>query len=90
MQLNHNLESIFCVKEKRKVGNGNTFSWNGEKYIITEEKNYKFRTISINTHYSGDISFDIMGKNISAQLYSRILSEANCEEDPTKLAIVGA
>lgn len=31
MQLNHNLENIFCIKKKRKVGNGNTFSWNGEK-----------------------------------------------------------
>ena len=75
MQLNHNLENIFCVKDKRKVGNGNTFSWNGEKYVIEEEKNYKFRTININTHYTGEITFDVMGKDISAELYSRILSK---------------
>lgn len=71
MQLNHNLENIFCMKDSRKVGNGNTFSWQGNIYIINEIKNYKFRTININTHYSGEITFDIMGKDISAGLQTR-------------------
>lgn len=75
MQVNHKLESIFCMKDQRKIGNGNTFSWNGEKYVLNERRNYKFRTININTHYCGKITFDIMGKEVSAKMFSRMISK---------------
>jgi hypothetical protein len=72
MPLNKKLKNIFCIKEKRKVSNGNVFSWNGEQYIIGGHKNYKFRTVNINTHFSGEVNFDIMGKSVSADLYNPI------------------
>jgi len=70
MPLEKNLKNIFCIKEKRKISNGNVFSWNGEQYIVDGTKSYKFRNININTHYSGEVSFEIMGSPVSAILYS--------------------
>jgi len=70
MPLEKDLKNIFCLKEKRKISNGNVFSWNGNQYIIEGFKSYKFRTVNINTHYSGEVSFDIMGKPVTAGLYN--------------------
>ena len=69
MELTQNLDNIFCIKERRKISTGNTFSWNGECYIVNEDRNYRFRSININTHYNGNITFDIMGKKVSACIY---------------------
>jgi len=69
MELKENLDDIFCIKEDRKISNGNTFSWNSKVYIVDEEQSYKFRTVHINTHYSGEITFDIMGKRINVRPY---------------------
>jgi len=66
-ELNKDLKNIFCIKENRKISNGNTFSWNGQCYVVDEVRSYKFRTININTHYSGEITFDIMGKEVSVR-----------------------
>lgn len=35
-----NLESIFCVKEYRLIGNDHTISMNGDKYMIAEQLKY--------------------------------------------------
>ena len=75
MEPNENLEEIFCIKENRKVSNGNTFSWNSQVYIVDEDRSYKFRTIHINSHYNGDITFDIMGKSIKVRAYIPTLRE---------------
>jgi hypothetical protein len=72
MPLTRDLDNIFCIKEDRKISMGNTFSWDGKTYIVNENKSYKFRRININMHYNGDITFDIMGKKISAKLYNPI------------------
>lgn len=66
------LDNIFCIKEDRKISIGNTFSWNRDTYIVDEARNYRFRRVNINTHYNGNITFDIMGKSISVKLYNPI------------------
>ena len=63
------LRNIFCVKESRKISNGNTFSWQGEQYIVDEDRSYKFRTININTHIDGTNSFDILGREVKVKRY---------------------
>ncbi len=72
IKVTQDLANIFCVKEKRKISIGNTFSWNGECYVINDDRSYRFRSININTHYNGDVTFDIMGKAISASTYKAI------------------
>lgn len=62
LKCDKNLELIFCMKEKRKIGNGNTFSWNGQSYIVDEDRSYKYRVVDINTHYNNKTTFDIIGK----------------------------
>jgi hypothetical protein len=70
------LDLIFCMKEQRKIGNGNTFSWNGRSYIVDENRSYKFRAININTHYGDLITFDIMGKEIKVRPYLPVSRES--------------
>jgi len=77
MELKDNLDNIFCMKEKRKISNGNTFSWNSQTYIVDENRSYKFRTVHINTHYNGDTTFDIMGKSINVRPYLPIPRESS-------------
>ena len=72
------LDKIFCIKEKRKISQANTFSWQGQTYVIQEEKNYKFRTININTHYDGRITFDIIGKTVRAVNQQEVLQNIVC------------
>lgn len=62
-----NLDLIFCKKLPRKIGSGNTFSWQGETWILQEKHNYANRIININTHLNGSYSFDIMGRKVQAQ-----------------------
>lgn len=69
------LDSIFCVKDHRKISNGNTFSLEGTQYIVNEERSYKFRTININQHIDGSRSFDIMGKVVKVERYIPIPRE---------------
>lgn len=38
--LNQNLEDIFCIKEKRRIAKDHTFSYEGEKYLITTDLKY--------------------------------------------------
>lgn len=68
----HDLDTIFCIKQRRKISSGNVFSWQGISYIVNEDRSYKHRTININQHYSGKITFDIMGKEISVKTYKRV------------------
>lgn len=63
------LENVFCVKESRKIGNGNVFSYEVDKYIITENQNLRFRTVHIRKHTNGTLSFEVFGKKVSANRY---------------------
>jgi hypothetical protein len=56
-----NLDLIFCVKEHRKIGSAQMFSWNGKTYVVQSKRDYRYRTININTHLDGSVSFDVMG-----------------------------
>jgi transposase len=64
---NINLDNILCRKIKKKVASGNTFSYQNEKYLITENKDYRFRSIFINTHQDGTFTHDIMGKKVTVE-----------------------
>jgi hypothetical protein len=65
-----NLEIIFCKKDQRKVNHAHSFSWNAQTYVIeNSSRDFRFRTININTHLNGTVSFDIMGINIDAKLH---------------------
>jgi len=68
-----NLEIIFCKKDQRKVSNAHSFSWNGQTYVIDtkEQRDFRFRTININTHMVGPITFDIHGLPIAAHIYEK-------------------
>jgi hypothetical protein len=60
-----NLNNIFCRKKKRKISLANSFSLDSETYIIDEKENYRFRSININTHINGTVSYDICGRPIA-------------------------
>jgi transposase len=60
----HNLDDVFAIKEKRKITNANTFSWNAEMYQIEGLKSYRFGIINILTHIDERISFQILGKDV--------------------------
>lgn len=62
-----NLDLIFCKKLTRKIGSGNTFSWQHETWILEEKNNYANRVVNINTHLDGSYSFDIMGRKVQAK-----------------------
>lgn len=64
-----NLDSIFCIKEKRKINNGNVFSWNNEKYIVKNDFNFKFRKVTICSHYEGNVTYEIAGTKIYIEKY---------------------
>jgi transposase len=38
--LNQKLEDVFCIKEKRRIAKDHTFSYEGEKYLITTDLKY--------------------------------------------------
>lgn len=62
-----NLDNIFCRKMKRKVSMANSFSLDGEAYIVDEVENYKFRSININTHVDKSTSYDICGRPVAVK-----------------------
>lgn len=62
-----NLETIFCRKIKRKINLANSFSLHSEIYIIDEKDNYRFRSININTHIDGSMSYDICGRSVAVK-----------------------
>lgn len=66
-----NLENIFCRKDQRKVNASHSFSWNGKTYVIdtAEPRDFRFRTININTHLQGGVDFDIRGIPVKAHIH---------------------
>jgi hypothetical protein len=66
-----NLENIFCRKDQRKISGAHSFSWGGETYVIgtPETRDFRFRTININSHMDGSIDFDVRGFPVTAKIY---------------------
>jgi hypothetical protein len=64
--LDRDLDLIFCKKERRKIGQAENFSYGGETYVLQEENKFKYRTVNINTHLDGRISYDILGRPVKA------------------------
>ena len=66
-----NLENIFCRKDQRKVSGAHSFSWSGETYVIAtaEPRDFRFRTINVNSHLDGSTDFDIRGLPVAAEIY---------------------
>jgi hypothetical protein len=60
-----NLDNIFCRKIKRKISLANSFSLDAVTYVLNEKENYRFRSININTHIDGSISYDICGRSVA-------------------------
>jgi len=67
-----NLENIFCRKDQRKVSGAHSFSWGGQTYVIdtAEPRDFRFRTININTHMDQSIDFDVRGLPVAAHSHS--------------------
>jgi hypothetical protein len=65
-----NLELVFCKKDQRKITHAQSFSWQGETYVIENaNQDFRFRTININTHLDGSTTYDILGIPIDAKPY---------------------
>ncbi len=62
------LKDVFCIKENRKIGSGNVFSFNSQALMIQEKRNLKFRTITIRQHYDGAIDYVVYGQKVLVQL----------------------
>jgi hypothetical protein len=60
---------IFCKKETRRIGVGNTFSWKAVQWVLNEKRCFRGRVININTHVDESQSFDIMGRKIEAKVF---------------------
>ena len=58
------INDIFCVKEARKISNGNIFSWENEKYIINVKDNLAHKTLYARLHQNYSTSFEVMGKKV--------------------------
>ena len=58
------LGSIFCVKEIRKVGQAQTFSYGGEIYLVDKRRDYRFRNIHVLRQEDGALDFEIYGKRV--------------------------
>jgi transposase len=73
------LENIFCIKETRRVANDHTFSYNGEKYLITTELKYSI--------YNHDLELIIDAKNQMKIIFAgRELSYCKVSKGPTRIA----
>lgn len=59
-----NLRDVFCIKENRKIGSGNVFSFNNQNHVVQEKRNLKFRTITVRTHYDGSIDYEVYGQKV--------------------------
>jgi hypothetical protein len=74
--LHPEIDNILCRKITRKVTAGNTFSYEANGYKINGAIDYRFRTVNINTHIDGSISFDIMNKKVSVDVIEKELKMA--------------
>ena len=67
---NVNLDLVFCRKEQRKVSNAHSFTWKGQIFVIENSlRDFRFRTININTHLDGSVSYDILGLTLKVKPY---------------------
>ena len=69
------LRDIFCIKEMRKVGQGQTFSYGGEIYLVDKSRDYRFRNVHILVHDDGRRDFEIYGKKVSVTRMNRERNE---------------
>ena len=63
------IEDIFCIKEDRKIGPGNVFNFEMDKFIINENRNLRFRTIYIRQHIDKTYSYEVYGKKVLVTQY---------------------
>lgn len=61
------LRDVFCIKENRKIGTGNVFSFGNQHFVVQEERNLKFRTITVRTHFDGSIDYEVYGQKVKVQ-----------------------
>jgi len=73
------LDLIFCRKERRKISQAESFSYDGETYVLDEVSKFKFRSININTHVDGRRSFDILGRAVKVIKASENVNLVNLE-----------
>jgi hypothetical protein len=54
------------------VSGAHSFSWGGEIYVIetNEPRDFRFRTININSHIDGSVDFDVRGIPVTAKIYA--------------------
>ena len=79
LMLNQRLEDIFCIKEKRRVGRDHTFSYEGDKYLITTDLKYSI--------YNHDIELRIDAKgSMRAVFAGRDLKYTKVTKCPKRIA----
>jgi transposase InsO family protein len=61
------LRDVFCIKESRKIGSGNVFSFENRMLVVQEQRNLKFRTVTVRSHYDGSIDYAVHGKRVLVQ-----------------------
>lgn len=69
------LRSVFCIKEKRKVSQAQTFSYGGEVHLVDKTRDYRFRTADILLHDDGQTDFEIYGKRVSVTKMNKSRNE---------------
>ena len=65
----HNLDSIFCKKYSRKIGNGGDFSYESCIYVI-KNLQYKCGIIWILEHLDGTTTYQIMNREVIVEKYA--------------------
>jgi hypothetical protein len=60
------LERVFCIKEQRRLGGGNIFSFNGHRYQLEWPADMRFRFIDILCFENGNIEFELLGRSVTA------------------------
>lgn len=59
------LKELMCIREPRKIGSGNTFSWDSERYFVNGDVNYRFRKVIVKIYPDGTTGFEIFGKAVT-------------------------
>lgn len=73
------LENIFCIKEKRRVANDHTFSYEGEKYLITSDLKYSI--------YNHDLEIRIDANKKMIVIFAGCeLTYTKIQKGPTRMA----
>lgn len=73
------LENIFCIKEKRRVANDHTFSYEGEKYLITSDLKFSI--------YNHDLEIRTdANQNMKVIFAGRELTFTKVKKGPTRIA----